>query len=120
MNREPDTRFLHKLCFLLGEWDVDGVAAQMPLRLFYNWMAYADMNPLLFNPDYAQARNDWNAAMTAAHVGNILIGLFAKRKIKIDVSDLMYKEHRRDERQKSPKELFVLFKTAVLLSAPND
>ena len=47
------------LCLALGRWDVDGVAEEMPQRLFYEWQAYARLNP------FGQARGDLQAAYAA-------------------------------------------------------
>lgn len=52
------------LCLALGRWDVDGVAEEMPQRLFYEWQAYARLNP------FGQARSDLQMAIIASTVAN--------------------------------------------------
>lgn len=81
----------------------------MPLGLYYEWRAYAGLNP------FGQARHDWNAAMVASVLHNTLVSLHVKnpRRYQREIADLMFKA-RRSQRRKSPKEMYNLVRTWAL------
>lgn len=96
------------MALALGEWDVDTMAANMRMGLFYEWQAYARMNP------FGQQRHDWNAAMAAATVSNTLIAVLTKSHKRLQIGDLMFKGGRQ-KRKKTPKEMYRLVRTMALV-----
>lgn len=81
----------------------------MPLRLFYEWQAYARLQPFT-----SQLIID-NAAMSSSTFYNTMVSLWAKKPRRKKISDfrLIYKS---TEHQKSPKELYMAIKTGFMMS----
>lgn len=92
------------------------MAQRMSVDLMHEWMAYARIRPLAFSADYRQTRSDWNAGMLAAAFVNVLTGLWSKRPSRHQPGDFMFKTRPAVGRQKSSKELYLDFKTALLMS----
>lgn len=42
---EPLREFLFRLALEIGVWDVDSLAEEMPMELFWEWMAFYRMSP---------------------------------------------------------------------------
>lgn len=105
------------LALRLGIWDVDALAAAMPMALLVEWQAFAMLNPLLFDAAYAQARDDWNAGMVAAQLTNTLTALFAKRPTRLQADDLRYRQAAAaaDTPRQSAKETYEAIKMHLIL-----
>lgn len=61
------------------------MAERMPLNLFREWSAYARLVGGI-----GQARHDWNAAMVATTIANVVMATHAKNYRKLRIRDVMY------------------------------
>lgn len=89
----------------LGTWDIDKIAREMPLRMLYEWMAYARRSP--FNG----RRGDYQAALVAATVANVHRG---KNQAAYTVEKFLL-EFGQPRRQKSGGEIFRTIKSALIM-----
>lgn len=82
----------------------------MPLPLFYEWQAYARLNP------FTEARADWRAAMLASQFSNMMSALWSKRRHRYKIDEFM--PTFKPIRKKTSSELYKLIKTYALMSMP--
>lgn len=85
----------------------------MPISLLNEWGAYISMSPLL-KPSYKQSRADWNAAMIATVIRNVIAATHYKDPSYFEIDDVIFKEK---AASKSPTEIYSLFKSAVLMTS---
>lgn len=86
----------------------------MPVSLLNEWGAFIQDNPLIFNASYKQKRQDWNAAMIATVIRNVIAFTRYKNPKALEIADVMFKQAPSAPAQKSPTEIYALFKTAVI------
>jgi hypothetical protein len=98
---------------MCGEWDIDRLEDEMPMSLLYEWIAFANLEPLLFSARYRQNRADWNAAMVATTIGNTMLATHVRHPRWLKMEKLMYPDST-PGRQKTPSELYKMLKAAVI------
>ena len=69
--------------------------AQMPARVFREWLLYAETNP------WGEKRADWRAAMVAATMASLWRGKGQRRP---KIGDFLPKFKRRRKKEKTPKD----------------
>lgn len=98
------------------------MARQMPLPVYYYWLAYAELEP------FGQGRQDWRIAMQTAELINVMTALWAKRPTQFTAENFMIEfgqRFRRGEQpikrdKKTPEEMYGMIRTAALLSGAKD
>lgn len=97
-----------------GGWDVDEMAGRMPLGLLYEWLGYFNLRPTARH-EYRQRRGDWNAAMGATTVGNLVLGLWSPRSRPRPrrIEDLMFPEKRLGDREETAAEMYQKLKAGL-------
>ena len=112
---DPVRKFLYDIAVRTGSgWNIDKMAAEMPLSLYYEWLAYARMNPLVFNSEYQQQRDELNYAMIVANLWNLMTGLWTRRGTRKKPSDFVLK-FERSRTAKTPKQIYESFKMHLMI-----
>lgn len=85
------------------------MAKNMPVKTFYEWVAYSQIHP------FGEARADLRAGILAATVYNVMVGLWAKHPKFKQPADFMPMTSVK-KRVKSPTEIYQIFKMAIQAS----
>ena len=89
------------------------MAAQMPLSLYYEWLAYAmRINPLAFNDEYRTRRGELQLAIVASTFHNVQHGLWAKHPKFKQGQDYVLPPV--TVKKKSPKEMYQALKFSLM------
>lgn len=81
----------------------------MSLPLYREWMAYArEVGGI------GQTRQDWNAAMIAATVANIIIATHTKSGRRLKISDVMFRSAGEREGITDPRAIYRTLRKAVI------
>ena len=91
------------LALALGVWDVDGMANEMPLSLYFEWMAYGRLNPF----------GEWRADLRAASIQSTMVNLRRSKGQKLVKSEDFMPRFKRAVQKKSPRERWELLKMAL-------
>lgn len=84
-------RFAFRLALATGHYDVDGMMADMPASLLYEWMAYFGLEP------FGWQEEEYRAALVASVIANTARNP-KKRKKPFMAADFMRKEKNKASR----------------------